>query len=218
MVKVTVDGELTEYERGTTYLQIAKDFQKNYEHDIILAKRGEKLIELNKSVNKEQEITFLTTASDSGYKTYVRGVTLLLLRSFYHVAGEKGLENVFVKHTLGDNVYCEAEGIELTKELLDQVEQFMHSLVEQDKVFHKKSVSTSSAVETFEKYGMKDKKKLFEYRRVSKVNIYNLDGFEDYYYGYMPPSTGILKYFRLEKYDKGFLIRLPNRKHPETLA
>ena len=121
MVKVTVDGELTEYERGTTYLQIAKDFQKNYEHDIILAKRGEKLIELNKSVNKEQEITFLTTASDSGYKTYVRGVTLLLLRSFYHVAGEKGLENVFVKHTLGDNVYCEAEGIELTKELLDQV-------------------------------------------------------------------------------------------------
>ena len=52
MVKVTVDGELTEYERGTTYLQIAKDFQKNYEHDIILAKRGEKLIELNKSVNK----------------------------------------------------------------------------------------------------------------------------------------------------------------------
>ena len=218
MVKVTVDGELTEYERGTTYLQIAKDFQKNYEHDIILAKRGEKLIELNKSVNKEQEITFLTTASDSGYKTYVRGVTLLLLRSFYHVAGEKGLENVFVKHTLGDNVYCEAEGIELTKELLDQVEQFMHSLVEQDKVFHKKSVSTSSAVETFEKYGMKDKKKLFEYRRVSKVNIYNLDGFEDYYYGYMPPSTGILKYFRLEKYDKGFLICLPNRKHPETLA
>ena len=65
---------------------------------------------------------------------------------------------------------------------------------------------------------MKDKKKLFEYRRVSKVNIYNLDGFEDYYYGYMPPSTGILKYFRLEKYDKGFLICLPNRKHPETLA
>ena len=44
MVKVTIDGELTEYERGTTYLQIAKDFQKNYEHDIILAKRGEKLI------------------------------------------------------------------------------------------------------------------------------------------------------------------------------
>ena len=65
---------------------------------------------------------------------------------------------------------------------------------------------------------MKDKKKLFEYRRVSKVNIYNLDGFEDYNYGYMPPSTGILKYFRLEKYDKGFLICLPNRKHPETLA
>ena len=96
MVKVTVDGEQLEYEKGTTYLQIAKDVQKNCEHDIILAKRGEKLIELNKSVNKDQEITFLTTASDSGYKTYVRGVTLLMLCSFYHVAREKGLENIFL--------------------------------------------------------------------------------------------------------------------------
>ena len=40
MVKVIVDGEVKTCEKGTTYLQIAKDFQQNYEHDIILAKRG----------------------------------------------------------------------------------------------------------------------------------------------------------------------------------
>lgn len=138
MVKVIVDGEVKTCEKGTTYLQIAKDFQQNYEHDIILAKRGEKLLELNKKVHKDEEITFLTTASDSGYKTYVRGVTLLMLRSFYHIARNRGLENVFVKHTLGDHIYCEAEGIAVTDELLSEVEAFMHELVQKDLVFQKK--------------------------------------------------------------------------------
>lgn len=218
MVKVIVDGEVKTCEKETTYLQIAKDFQQNYEHDIILAKRGEKLLELNKKVHKDEEITFLTTASDSGYKTYVRGVTLLMLRSFYHIARNRGLENVFVKHTLGDHIYCEAEGIAVTDELLSEVEAFMHELVQKDLVFQKKSVSTADAVDIFDQYGMHDKKKLFEYRRVSKVNIYNLDGFEDYYYGYMPASTGILKYFGLKSYGKGFLICLPGRKNPEEVS
>ena len=62
---------------------------------------------------------------------------------------------------------------------------------------------------------MMDKKKLFEYRRVSKVNIYTLDGFEDYYYGYMPASTGVLQYFSLEPYENGFMLNLPNSKTPD---
>ena len=31
---------------------------------------------------------------------------------------------------------------------------------------------------------MYDKKKLFRYRRVSRVNIYNLENFEDYFWIY----------------------------------
>lgn len=218
MVKVTVDGVVREYEKGITYLEVSRDFASEYDHDIILAKRGEKLVELNKKIHRDMELTFLTTASDSGYKTYVRGVTLLMLKAFYHVAREAGLKNIFVKHTLGDSVYCEAEGVRLTEELLAQVERYMRELVHMDIPFMKRSVSTSDALEIFDKYKMNDKKKLFEYRRVSKVNIYNLDGFEDYYYGYMPSSTGILKYFRLESYQQGFLIHMPGRKHPEEIG
>ena len=48
----------------------------------------------------------------------------------------------------------------------------------------KKSVNTDDAISLFRKYEMHDKEELFHYRRVSKVNIYDLDGFEDYFYGY----------------------------------
>ena len=66
-------------------------------------------------------------------------------------------------------------------------------------------IQTSEAVKLFEKYGMEDKTKLFKYRRSSYVNIYNLDGFEDYFYGYMAPSTGMLGVFDLFLYDEGFV-------------
>lgn len=218
MVKVTVDGVTREYPEGITYLEISKDFTDEYGYDIILAKNRQKLVELNKKVKKDCEVTFLTTSSESGHKTYVRGVTLLMLKSFYHVVKEEKLKNVFIKHMLGDSCYCEAEGIELTEETLEEIKKHMQELVSQDLPFVKRSVSTAEALELFEKHKMHDKKKLFEYRRVSKVNIYTLDGFEDYYYGYMPASTGVLKYFDLELYENGFLIHMPGKKTPDQLS
>lgn len=61
---------------------------------ILSLRSGGEAVRTEQKVYKDEEITFLTTASDSGYKTYVRGVTLLMLRSFYHIARNRGLENV----------------------------------------------------------------------------------------------------------------------------
>ena len=45
---------------------------------------------------------------------------------------------------------------------------------------------------------MYDKEKLFRFRRVSKVNIYNIGYYEDYFYGYMADHAGYVKYFDLK--------------------
>lgn len=217
-IKVTVGTETREYEEGVTYGEIAREYQEDYQYDIILAQKGGKLVELRKAVHKDCTVAFLTTATGSGHKTYERGTILLMLRAFYAIADSEKLRNVFVKHSLGDGVYCEADGIEVTEELLDSVEQYMKGLVEKNLSFEKRSVDTSEALRLFEKHKMYDKKRLFEYRRVSRVNIYALDGFEDYYYGYMPETTGVLKYFALKKYGRGFLLQIPNQKTPDTIG
>ena len=64
---------------------------------------------------------------------------------------------------------------------------------------------------------MHDKEKLFMYRRVSKVNIYSMNEFEDYYYGYMVPDAGYLKYFKLYLYDEGFVLQMPAKSAPEEV-
>ena len=48
-------------------------------------------------------------------------------------------------------------------------------------------------------------------------NMYSIDGFEDYYYGYMVPDTGYLKYFDLKRYQYGFVLLLPTMGKPKEL-
>lgn len=76
---------------------------------------------------------------------------------------------------------------------------------------------TREAVELFRKHRMYDKERLFEYRRGSSVNIYSINGFEDYYYGYMVPDTSYLKYFSLHLYDDGFVLQMPTAEVPEKV-
>ena len=97
MVKVTVSGVTKEYETGITYGEVSKDFKDNCKYDIILAKQGAKLIELNKKIKTDCEIEFLDISDPNGHKTYVRGVNLLLLDAFYEVCKDMPLKNVFIK-------------------------------------------------------------------------------------------------------------------------
>lgn len=65
---------------------------------------------------------------------------------------------------------------------------------------------------------MYDKEELFRYRRSSKVNIYSLENFEDYYYGYMLPDASYLTCFDLRLFEDGFLLCFPSQMEPGRLS
>lgn len=215
---ITVKGKTREYPKHTTYLDISNDYKEYYKHDIILALVQGKLVELYKEVIEEGTVEFITTSDDSGYKTYVRGMICMMLRAFYYVMGQEHIEKVRVEHSIGNGLYCEVDGdVKLNDENLIKIKEKMISLVEEDHPFVKKTVSTGEASNLFRKLGMFEKEKLFEYRRVSQTNLYTLDGFVDYFYGYMPPSTSYLRYFDLFSYEDGFILLMPNRSIPKVL-
>ena len=218
MYQVKIHDEIRQYEAGTTYLEIAKEYQKEYSHDIVLVTVDGKLQELHKKVNRDGTLNFETTACDSGHKTYKRSMSLLLVKAIYDVAEHENVDKVRIHYSVSKGYYCTIEGnVVLDQQFLDQVEARMHQMVQADLPINKKSVNTDDAIATFARYGMHDKEKLFAYRRVSKVNIYSINEFEDYYYGYMVPSTGYLKYFKLYLYDDGFVLQMPEQKEPEIV-
>ncbi|MBR6527508.1 MAG: nucleoside kinase, partial [Lachnospiraceae bacterium] len=105
----------------------------------------------------------------------------------------------------------------LDAELIHRVEIRMKELVEKGLPIEKRAVNTDEAVESFHEYGMTDKEKLFSYRRVSRVNLYRINEFEDYYYGYMVPNTSYLKWFRLYLFADGFVLQLPQKEAPTVV-
>lgn len=218
MFKVTIDGVTKEYEQGTTYLEISKDYQSQFKHEIILVLMNGRLRELFKTLKEDCTIQFITLGEDAGRKTYVRGLIFVMLRAIYRVLGHDNIDEVRVEHSIGSGLYCELDGkVSVDASLMDKVKEEMKSIIARDIPFMKRSIATAEAAELFHQYHMYDKEKLFRFRRVSSANLYNLDGFEDYFYGYMPASTGILKYFDIFPYEEGFILMLPTKEEPEKV-
>lgn len=211
MCKLMINGNEVEYERGTTYEQIAKEYQKDYEQQIALVFFNGRLRELNKKVKYDGTLSFVTVADKPGRKAYRRTAVLLMQKALDDLYGEKGV-GVRILQTTGNGQYCELTGtdMEVTDELLRDLSAQMRRLADADIAINKENYSTAGAVRLFHELGMTDKEKLFGYRRSSRVNIYELGGYRDYFYGYMLPSTGYVKNYDLIRYSNGFVLLYPD--------
>lgn len=219
MMKVNVDGVEYIYPKGTLYQAIAADFQEGYAHDILLVNRNGKLCELHKALDRDCTLKMITVEEKPGMQTYERSVVFLMLKAFYDVVRKENVERVSVEYSISHALFIRAKGaFTLGQELLNQVEGRMRAISEQAVPIRKESINTDDAVELFRKTQMYDKAQLLSFRINSHVNIYFLDEFSDYFYGYMVPDTGYLKCFGLQLFESGFVLRLPDQKNPSQLG
>jgi uridine kinase len=220
MVKVTIDGKEHEYAIGTTYREIVDEYQEEVaEAPVILVMADGKLRELQKKLKGDCTLEFVTTKDHIGFETYKRTVCLVLLRAIYDVAGKENIEKVMIHYSVGNGYYFTMAGkAVLNQHFLDNVKTRMQELADMCTPIGKRSVNTDDAVSLFHHHRMYDKEKLFRFRRVSKVNIYNIGYYEDYFYGYMADHAGYVKYFDLKLYDEGFVLELPTRKNPSVIS
>lgn len=219
-VKVTLpDGQVMAVtaSESDTLEAVADRFKDYYEDDIILGIVNGRLRELNKKIKSDCELSFVTTADRDGRRTYRRSVVLLLQRAIYDVYGS--MTQLHVMHSLGEGYYCQLEK-SVTEHDIDRIVCSMYSFVEKDLPITKHSAKTQYAEQLFKEKGLHDKERLLHYRRSSRVNLYELDGVVDYFYGFMAPSTGMLKYFDIVPYESGFVLLFPgaNSRSVEPLV
>ena len=218
-ISVVIDGQTHMYPQGTPYLEIAKEFQQGKKYPIVLARADGRLRELWKKAYDGCHLEFLTIQDPAGYNSYRRSLVLLMLKAIYHVVGDnRKIDRVGVHFSVSGGYYCTMQGQqELTEEFLNEVKQYMQELVSEGARIEKSSIATFAARKRFKEYRMFDKEELFRYRRASKVNIYTLKTFEDYFYGYMVPDTSYLKCFDLKLFEYGFVLLFPPRSDMEQV-
>ncbi len=216
--KVTIGDEVREYDNHTTYAMIAEEYQKDYPYQIVLAVRNGKIKELFKRVDRDCRLEFLTVADDAGHKTYNRTATLIMMKAITEVVGAERIEKIKMEFSIGNGYYCSKKGdFEVTKELVEHVKMKMREYIDRNFPIIKTSMPIEDATVLFEKQKMYDKKSLFKYRGSSSVNVYDLDGYFDYFYGSMLPSTGYVKYFDVLPYHDGFMLVLPRKSNPTVV-
>mgnify|MGYP005751866713 CR=1 FL=1 len=217
MLELTVLGKTFQVEEGITFEEVAKKFQSQFQGMIVLAKQKNKLKELSKKIKESGEIFFYDVSNIEAMRVYHRSVSFLMVKAVKQLLGLKA--SVVIEHSIHKSFYCEIreKDVIVDQAFLDKLEAKMRELVQKDIPIKKHTFDREEAIEKVREFGMEDKARLFRFRRCSNINLYEIDGFYDYFYGYMTPSTGYLKQFQLMLYENGFLIRFPDKKNPKEI-
>lgn len=218
-IKVVLDGKSYSVNTGTTIVDFIETYFPDNKYDYVLAVKDEKLCELGNIIDRDCEIKLISKSTVMGIETYKRSLTLIMVKAFADVLGSKTNHHVNVMYSVGKGYFCKliSDEVKLSDKLLSDVKARMHEIVDNNMPIIKESVGTQEAICRFAKQGMKAKEKLFRYRRASKVNMYGLDGYVDYFYGYMVPSTAYISCFDLFTYDEGFILMAPRKENPDVL-
>lgn len=210
-MKVIVEGNVMEFQRAMKLDEIAREVYGFY-HDILLAKVNGKPKELWKNCYENDVITFLNFKDPDGRKAYERALIFLFVKSVHDVYSEEEVSKIQCDHSIGNGIFLNICGkVKVDETFIEKVKSRMDEIILLDILYEKRTMSTSEAVQKFKDNHLKDKENLFKYRRVSTTNVYKLGNYVDYYYGFMPPTTGVLKSYDLLAYEGGAVLVLPER-------
>jgi len=174
---------------------------------------------LTYAVKRDCKVEPINLSQSDGVRVYRRSLSFLMMAAARKIF--PGVE-IFVDHSLPFGGYfCEVRNRELFSDAeLRALSDEMWRMVEADYPITRTSLPLEEALEIFEKRGEIDKVLLFQGRERNKktyLQMYGLDEYQDYFHGYMVPSAGYLKYFRLLCWEDGFILQFPRRHEPTQL-
>lgn len=216
MPEITINGIVKNYDKGTSFETIAAEYQKDFKAQIAAVMFNGKIRELMKTVNKDGELEFITISDGIGHKTYARTAQMILVKAVHDIAPSP--TKTKIEFAVGEGYYCSFQcDYEIDDAFVKRLNERFAEIVESAISITKKTYPIDDAIERFKMQGMDDKVNLLKYRRSSQINVYNIEGFYDYFYGYMLPNTSYVKYYLIEKHRDGIMLTLPSEYEPNIV-
>jgi len=213
-------GESITLDAPKRLIDMVGDYSDLFETPIVLGVVNGKLKELNHVIKKNSQIQFLDMLNKDGFRTYQRSLSLVMIKAFHDVFGLNKENEMIVHFSINNGYYIEVNPMALlTDDALMKIRARMDKLIEQDLPFIKEAYKTDDAIDIFEQQFMMDKVNLLKYRKVSNINLYKLEDYCDYFYGYMVPSTGyLMNSFDLYKHSDGLVLQFMDTSNPKQVA
>ncbi len=205
------------YPFGTSLQEIVEKENITLDYPVIGALVNNKVREMNYKLHKPVRIDFFDMTSAYGIEMYNRSVYFMLFKAVGEILPGANLK---ILHSISGGKYCELENNtqELNLELVERIENKMWNIVKENLPFIRKELPTEEALEEFRKHNLTAKINLLASRKKIYTSVYYLNDYVNYYYGVLMPSTGLVKVFKLELYEKGLLLKLPTRRNPSIVG
>lgn len=222
MLSVIVRYEDKKYTfpKGTSLLDISKEFQSNFKDKIIVGKIDGSITELSTKVFNNCKVDFYDKNSSIGNKVYESGLIFLLIKSFKDLYDE----NIIIDHSLDTGIYIKTNK-KINDDILLKVKDRINELISLDLSIDKLLINRKEAIKYYEKNKENDKVRMLKYNTNTNINLYKLENDYDYFFNNLPVSTGYIKEFKLTLINENsFVITYPsiytsklNYKHHEKL-
>ena len=216
MIRLHIEetGEDVLYPRGVRLDSLAKDYAGYHASHIMAARVNNDIRELFKTLTHDATVHFIDMSVEDGVRIYQRGLVFILYAAARDLFPDRRLR---VLHSLGQGLFCDFRETRVTDGEVIQIKQRMHELIDQDLEYQKQELFKWDALKLLDGMGMHDKAELLRFRSKSTVNIYYLGRHPNYFYGFMPHSTGDTPLFDLIPYRTGMVLVFPGITSPAAL-
>ena len=217
-ITLTIQGKEYRYPLGTTFAEIAKDFAGNYKYPIAIANHNTRYRELFQEADANGELEFLDLSTATGHSTYMRTAILLFVKAVNDVVGINRIGKLKLEFSMSTGYYFSYDGeAKLDDALIEAIMKRMREMTDAATPINKDSFPLTEAMKIFEEQNMPDKMKTCYFRRSRVINLYEIDGYFDYFYGYMLPNMGMVKVYEVLPYKGGMILNLPTQSEPDKL-
>jgi uridine kinase len=191
---------------GTFLGDLCASIRKEWEYPVVAGIIRNTLRDLHYSLKSDCEVELVDTSTEAGLRIYRRSASFILIKACRDLFPERTL---MIKHTLSNGLFCEFLNQATTDNEIEQIVERMRQIVSSDLHIERYLLENEEARRIFTRQGQEDKVKLLRYRDKEAAHVYELDGFTEYFYGYMVYRTGILDKFKLLYHLPGMVLRTP---------
>ncbi len=195
--------ELT-FEKKVSLLSIIGSDRK----DVICAMVNNRLRELNYEVYYNADIQFLTCKDQQAIRIYESSLRYLIAMAFARI-----YPNIKIRfsYNISRSIFIEIlnKEVRLDSLMVKKIKDEMDHIIALDLPFNRHIVTNDEALKIFTERGYDDKIAILKYRPEKTVHLYECDGYLDYMYEHMVPSSGYLQNYRIRIYHPGIIVQYP---------
>ena len=190
-------------------------------HGPISARVNNKVEGMHYRIYKQKEVEFLDITSPSGMRAYTRTLFFILCKAAHELFDEPGGTpcKVIIDIPISNGYYVDLQlGRPVTPDDATMLRQRMQDIIDAAIPIHRHETTTDEAIQMFKRAGSLSKVRLLESTGRLYTTYYDIDGYQDYYYGSLLTNTSQIYLFGLEYYFDGLLLRIPTSGDPTKLG